>query len=350
MARKINRGEIIIKEQISELKHIKAPIAISGIGGLGKNKLHVLAKSDLTEIFAVYDPNSHPEIDILQVESSAKIKDSFHELLQESVQGVVIEAPTVFHARQSIEALKAGKAVFCQSPLGRNFLETIAVVREAKRENKLLAVNFPYRHLNGIQALKSILDKGKLGKIYKVEAVLYHASGPDKEWYYNPKLSGGGCLIDLGSHMIDLFIYLFKTPILEVAYANILINGYPVVNQDEQAEDYAEVILTGKHISFHLTSSWMLSVGKDVDISFKVYGTEGGASFFNINGSFVDFQLDLYKQNLKETIVEEGDDGIHKGIQEWASKISKGNHYDESNQQFIQVATVVENIYNYQKD
>lgn len=339
-----------MKELVAVQEKTKPKIGFLGVGWIGKNRLEALAKSGLTENFAICDTYSPSVSDTLQVQPYARVKDCYYDLLQEEVEGVVIATPSALHASQSIEALKAGKAVFCQKPLGRNLSETIAVVREAKRGNLLLGVDFSYRFTKGIQALKSIIDEGKLGKVYKVEGVFHNAYGPDKDWFYNPKQSGGGCLIDLGSHMIDLFVYLFKASSLEVEYANILSHGYPVVNPDEQVEDYAEAILSGKRISFQLACSWRLSVGKDADISLKVYGTEGGASFYNTNGSFYDFKLDLHKQNTTETIVDQPDDWGGKAIQEWASKLAEGNHYDEANQELIQTATILEDIYNYRKE
>src|SRR5690606_4374151 len=144
----------------------------------------------------IYDPNPSSIQEAMQVVPSAKIKENYNDLLQEDLDGIVIATPSALHAKQAIQALESGKAVFCQKPLGRNLAETKAVVHQAQLSNKLLAVDYSYRYTKGIAAIKDLLEKCKLGKIYAVETIFHNAYGPDKAWFYDSILSGGGCLID----------------------------------------------------------------------------------------------------------------------------------------------------------
>lgn len=319
-----------------------------GVGWIGKNRLEALASSKLSENVAICDTYQPSIEETLKVVPAAKCYESLDEMLQQDIDGIVIATPSALHARQAIKALEHGKAVFCQKPLGRNLAETKAVVNQAQKSNKLLGVDYSYRYTKGIQAIKKVIEEGSLGKIYAVEAVFHNAYGPDKPWFYDPKLSGGGCLMDLGSHLVDLMLYLFNAPSTEVRYANILSEGRTISNHWETVEDYAEAQLcTSSGISMRLACSWKLSVGKDADIQLKIYGTKGGASFHNVNGSFYDFQAEIYSQNYSEVLVTPPDDWGGKAVQHWAERLSKNSAFRSSNDEFIKTAALLEDIYNF---
>lgn len=319
-----------------------------GVGWIGKNRLEALTTEKLTDDIFICDPHLPSVEDALKAVPAAKVNESFNELLRSDVEGVVIATPSALHSKQSIQALEHGKAVFCQKPLGRDLSETKAVVHAAQQADKLLAVDYSYRYTKGIAAIKELLDQGALGKIFSVEAVFHNAYGPDKSWFYDPGLSGGGCLIDLGSHLVDLLFYLFKTPSIEVRYANLLAQGKPLVSRGERVEDFAEAQLkTATGVSIHLACSWKLSVGKDAEISLKIYGTEGGASFHNVGGSFYDFQADVFTQNNLQTLVTPPDDWGGKAIQHWARQLAKGNQFNPENYELIKSAALLEDIYKY---
>lgn len=338
-------------KDILEIQQDTLPkLGFLGVGWIGKNRLESLQALNLSENIAICDTNSECIKDTLQVVPDARSHESLESLLRENLDGVVIATPSALHAKQAITALENGKAVFCQKPLGRNLAETRAVVNTAQKMNKLLGVDYSYRHTKGIQAIKNVIDEGKLGKIYAVEAVFHNAYGPDKSWFYDPKLSGGGCLMDLGSHLVDLILYLFNAPSTEVRYANILSGGKTISNHWETVEDFAEAQLcTSSGISIKMACSWKLSVGKDADIYLKIYGTEGGAAFYNVNGSFYDFQADIYSQNHSETIVVPPDDWGGKALAEWAQKLGKKNTFSSSNEELIKGAALLEDIYNFSR-
>lgn len=317
-----------------------------GVGWIGKNRMEALFSNKLTEKISVFDPDELSVQEALRAVPSAKVLQSYDDLLKEEIDGVVIASPSALHAKQAIQALEHGKAVFCQKPLGRNLGETKAVVHKAKQSDKLLAVDYSYRYTQGISAIKDLLEKGKLGKIYAVEAVFHNAYGPDKAWFYDSDLSGGGCLIDLGSHLIDLVLYLFNAPSIEVRDANLLSKGKPVLSFGERVEDFAEAQLrTSTGVSVRMACSWKLPVGKDAEIYLKLYGTEGGAGFHNVNGSFYDFQTDIYTRNSTETVVTPPDDWGGRAIQRWAKQLIQKNTFNNDNYELIKSASLLEDIY-----
>src|SRR5690606_9429969 len=117
---------------------------------------------------------------------------------------IVIATPSALHAAQAVSALEAGLAVFCQKPLGRTSLEVRAVLQAARRLGKPLGVDLSYRYTVGMQRIHRLVRSGELGRIFAADLVFHNAYGPDKAWFRDPRLSGGGCMIDLGTHLIDL--------------------------------------------------------------------------------------------------------------------------------------------------
>jgi len=329
-------------------KKILPKLGFLGVGWIGKNRLKSLYSSQLSEKISIFDPYGPAIQEALTAVPNARICDTYKSLLQEDVDGVVIATPSALHAKQAIEALENGKAVFCQKPLGRNLSETKEVVQLAQKNNKLLAVDYSYRYCTGISAIKELIENEKLGKIYAVEAVFHNAYGPDKDWFYDQNLSGGGCLIDLGSHLIDLIFYLFKAPSIEVRYAHLLSKGKPIPGFGDRVEDFAEAQLkSSTGISIRLTSSWKLSVGKDADIYLKIFGTEGGAFFHNVNGSFYDFQTDFFTRNHSEALVSPPDDWGPRAIQQWARQLADKNAFNPENFELIKTSALLEDIYKF---
>src|SRR5215218_9099775 len=107
------------------------------------------------------------------------------EALDLAPDGIVIATPSALHAAQSIQALKAGAAVFCQKPLGRNAAEVEAVLAAATSADRLLGVDLSYRFTEGMRKIREQVRSGALGDIYAVNLIFHNAYGPDKAWFYD---------------------------------------------------------------------------------------------------------------------------------------------------------------------
>ncbi len=125
---------------------------------------------------------------------------------------MVIATPSALHAQQAIACLEQGLAVFCQKPLGRSAEETAAVVEAARSADRLLGVDLTYRYSDALLRCRELVAGGEIGDVYAVDACFHNAYGPDKAWFYDPQLSGGGCVIDLGVHIVDLVRWVLDFP------------------------------------------------------------------------------------------------------------------------------------------
>ncbi|CAN5563773.1 Gfo/Idh/MocA family oxidoreductase [soil metagenome] len=324
----------------------KPKIGFVGVGWIGKNRMEAIANKGIAEVAWIQDADPQLCNEAINLAPNARILDIEDKWEETELDGIVIATPSALHASQSIKALNQGKAVFCQKPLGRNLQETTEVVNAAKVNDKLLSVDFSYRYTNAVQALKKIIDSGEVGDIYAVDLVFHNAYGPDKTWYFNRELSGGGCLIDLGVHLVDLFLWISKYPEISSLHSSLFSKGKLLAADAKAVEDYVSAqFVFNEQISVQLSCSWNLPAGCNAVIKADFYGTKGGVSFHNINGSFYDFQSERYVGTSKEVVSSGPDDWGGKAAVAWAESLAKGNKFNEEALQYIEVAKVLEAIY-----
>ncbi|MBO1910878.1 Gfo/Idh/MocA family oxidoreductase, partial [Microvirga sp. 3-52] len=116
------------------------------------------------------------------------------------------------HAEIAIAALEAGKHVLVEKPLSMTVEEAFAVEEAVEKSGKILQVGFVRRHGDNTKLLKQFIDQGELGEIYYAKASCIRRLGNPGGWFSDKSKSGGGPLIDLGVHMIDISWYLMGKP------------------------------------------------------------------------------------------------------------------------------------------
>jgi predicted dehydrogenase len=276
----------------------------------------------------------------LEVAPQAPRAESLEELLEHELDGIVIATPTALHAEQAVAALERGLAVFCQKPLARDAEETKRVLRAAREADRLLAVDLSYRHGEALQAAQTIVDQGEIGLVHSIDLAFHDAAGPDKPWFTQPDLSGGGCLIDLGTHLVDLALWLSGAGEYEVETARMLsLQGHEV---EDQAT--AELILGGE-VQARLACSWFQSAGGECAFECTAWGSDGAVSVRNVGGSFHDFRTELRRGVSSESLVEPPDPGRGRAIGAWARQLMDSRHYDPAAEEFELLAEVIDDVY-----
>jgi predicted dehydrogenase len=317
-----------------------------GVGWIGYHRMRAIAESGAAVISAVADPSADMTYRATELAPDAKIVTSLDALLGEDIDGVVIATPTALHAEQAISALSHGKAVFCQKPLGRTAAEVRAVLDAARSANRLLGVDLSYRFTEAMRHVSRLVRSGDLGRVYAVELTFHNAYGPDKPWFYDPALSGGGCVIDLGVHLVDLALWTLDFPTVVGTSSKLFAKGSPLSAGAGQAEDYALATLeleTGAIVQ--LTCSWRLPAGRDAVISAAFYGPDGGAALRNVNGSFYDFVAEHYRGTACETLASPPDAWFGRAAVDWAAELASGNGFNPSAERHLEVADVLDRIY-----
>jgi predicted dehydrogenase len=324
---------------------VKPRLGFLGIGWIGRNRLEAVVRSGVAEVVAVAD--SVPEHAAAAAQLvPAEVANSLEELLDAKLDGLVIATPSALHAKQATAALERGIAVFCQKPLARTAAETALVVQAARQADRLLAVDLSYRFVEGARRIRELVRAGELGTVYAVDLVFHNAYGPDKAWFYDPALSGGGCVIDLGIHLIDLALWTLDRVGVDRLSSHLFAKGQPLRNRTDLVEDFAiaDMQLAGG-TAVRLACSWNLPAGCDAVIQASFFGTEGGAMLSNVNGSFYDFTADRFRGTTRERLCAPPDDWGGRAIVDWATQVGRGAGFDPSADRLVEVAAVVDAIY-----
>ena len=320
-------------------------IGFLGTGWIGRHRMAAMLATGAVEAVAVADPSADMVAEGLKLAPDAQVVANLDALLALDLDGVVIATPSALHAAQSIRALDAGVAVFCQKPLGRDAAEAARVVDAARRADRLLLVDFSYRYTDGMQAIAPLGRGGALGRIHAVDLTFHNAYGPDKPWFYDRAQSGGGCVMDLGVHLVDLALWVLGFPAVDgPVAAQLLAGGEPLTAN--KVEDYAGAqfrLANGTVV--RLTCSWRLHAGREAVIEAAFYGSEGGAALRNVDGSFYDFTAERFAGTRSEVIATDAGEWGGRAAADWARRLAAGERFSADADELTRVAAVLDAIY-----
>jgi predicted dehydrogenase len=326
---------------------VKPRIGFLGVGWIGRHRMAAITAAGEIEVTAISDPSSEMVAEAAALAPEATIAGSLDELLAMDLDGLAIATPSALHAEQSIRALEAGVAVFCQKPLGRSAIEARAVVEAARSADRLLAVDLSYRFTEGMAAIAALVHEGALGRIHAIDLVFHNAYGPDKPWFYDRALSGGGCVMDLGVHLVDLALWTMHFPMLRGSIqAALSAGGLPLKAGDAAVEDFAVASFAFENgPAVRIACSWRLHAGREAEISAAFYGSEGGAALRNVGGSFYDFTAERYRGTATERLTSPPDEWGGRAAADWARRLAAGERYDPAVEQLVRVAEILDGIY-----
>ena len=145
----------------------------------------------------------------------AKAYSDYKELLADKkLDAIVVGTPNKFHAEQAVAALKAGKHVLLEKPMAMSVAESDAIIAAMTKSGKILQMGMVNRFKPSVQTLKHVIETGRCGPLYAGQTFWYRRRGIPGfgGWFTTKAMSGGGGLIDIGVHMIDLAMYLLDFP------------------------------------------------------------------------------------------------------------------------------------------
>lgn len=272
-------------------------VGIIGCGGIanGKhmpsikavNRVDMVAFCDLIEERAQKAAKEYGTPD-------AKVYTDYKELLKdESIDIIHVCTPNRSHAQISIDALNAGKHVMCEKPMAKTAADARRMVEAAKASGKKLTIGYQHRHKPASQYVKSCIERGDLGEIYYAKAYAIRRRGtPNWGVFLNEYEQGGGPLIDIGTHSLDVTLYLMNN------YKPRMVVGtkYKKVEHPEEAnpwggwkegentlEDAAfGFIVMENGATITLDATWALNTDHPIpEGSCRLCGSKGGASILN---------------------------------------------------------------------
>ncbi len=317
-----------------------------GLGWIGRNRLQALAQAEVAQIAALADPSAECLAAAHELAPSASTHASFAELLDRDLDGVVIATPSALHAEQAAAALERGVAVFCQKPLGRSAEETRRVIATARRHGRLLGVDYSYRHAVAFARVRELVRQGTLGEVFAAQLTFHNAYGPDKPWFYDLQLSGGGCLIDLGTHLVDFALWTLGWPEVSTIHGKTYRDGRLLPPAARLVEDFASAQLaleSGASIS--LACSWKLPLGADCFIEAAFFGSRGSAMVRNVQGSFYDFTAEHCVGRERTLLCGPKDPWGGRALTAWAERLARDHSFDPEVETTTRVAHILDSIY-----
>jgi predicted dehydrogenase len=255
-------------------------------------------------------------------------------LADKEIEAISICVPNDLHAPMTIAALNAGKHVLCEKPISTNASDAKKMVEAGKKSGKIFMMAFNNRFRGDSQMLKKCIENGDLGEIYYAKTGWVRRKGTPGmgTWFTQKERSGGGPLIDLGVHMLDLTLWLMGNPkpvyVLGSTYAKF---GPAMAKQQGKTydvEDLATAMVKLENgATIALEASWHSHVERERSYN-QFIGTKGGAEFdplriyTDINGQSADIQLQYRNQNGHEAEI------VHfvECIRENKTPISQGIH------------------------
>jgi predicted dehydrogenase len=283
-------------ERMTIMSKEKLNMGVIGLGAISSCHTSSYLENPRSNLYAICDSCETWLPDAVENLKPQKAFLNYHEMLEDpELDAVSICLPTKQHAVATIAALRAGKHVLCEKPMAINATEARAMHEAAIKSGKKLMISHNQRFEQNVQMIKRQAEVGFFGDIYFARIgwrrPLGMLPGPDvrrpngeiysRNWF-NEKDNGGGVLRDLGSHLLDLTMYITDFPKLISADARCYRKFYPEGYVEGKTICDSEDLATA-HIKFEngLTIQLEVSFGSFVEeevVFTELYGTKGGAS------------------------------------------------------------------------
>jgi predicted dehydrogenase len=245
----------------------KINIALIGCGRISREHLGVFTKIGNVKIKAVSD-NAREKAESTAEQYNCSAYTDYKKMINsENLDAVVICTPPNIHSKISIFAMKRGLHVLCEKPLALNKDEAGNMCRSAKNNKVVLMMASKFRFTDDVVRAKAIIESGLLGKPLLFENVFCSKVDMRKRWNSKKRTSGGGVLIDNGTHSVDIARFLLGPIALTQAQFGCQVQNIPV-------EDTARIYFQSKSgVMGTIDLSW--SLNKEAPNYISIYGTDG---------------------------------------------------------------------------
>ncbi len=214
-------------------------------------------------------------------------------LSDDDINAIYIATPPYLHCNQTIRAAQSGKHVLCEKPMAMNVEECQQMIDACENAGVALMVAYYRNHYPNIEKMKYLMDDGRIGDVVLARVSCTSYYNPNladlKNWRIDPKISGGGVLMDIGSHRISLLEYLMGEIETVSGIAETVKSDLPV----DDSAIFTLRFVNGTHAVANI--NWNVGVSND---SVEVLGTEGSLKSTPLNSG------NLTIQNKSEGIVD----------------------------------------------
>jgi len=345
----------------------KLKVGVIGCGGIaGQKHLPAIAKIDEAEITAFCDifPEKAEKACKEFGVQGAKTYTDYKELLKDgSIDVIHVCTPNRSHSPITVAALEAGKHVMCEKPMAAGYEEAKKMIDAAKKTGKLLTIGYQYRCMPAPMYLKKACERGDLGEIYFAKAhAIRRRAVPTWGVFLNEKEQGGGPLIDIGTHALDMTLWMMDNYRPKSVTGSVFkkLNGNPDCGnvfgpwdpKEYTVEDSAFGFITMENgATIFLESSWALNTLEVGEGICTLCGTKAGADMrdgLRINSD------DLGKFIVNKPDLSVGSVQYYKGAsmepkdiecRNWYDAILHGTELRVKPEQALVVTQILEGIY-----
>ena len=335
-------SEFIRKQKEKNVMSEKVKVGIIGCGGIANGKhLGALSRNPDVEVVAFCDIIEERAIETAKKfgTEDARVYVDYKELLEKErdIVAVHVCTPNRSHSFITIDALEAGKNVLCEKPMAKTYAEAKAMYEASVRTGKKLSIGYQSRWRGDSQYLKACCDKGELGEIYYARAIaLRRRAVPTWGVFLNEYEQGGGPLIDIGTHALDLTLWMMNnykpkfcvgTKYKKLGEANGTANAWGDWDPEKYTvEDSAfgfVVMENGATIS--VEASWALNIADPREAITLVCGDKGGADM--LDGLRINY-VKNNRQVIEQPNFDCGGVAFFDGVSDRAEDLENRAFYD----------------------
>ena len=325
---------------------MKLRVGVIGCGLIGKRRAIEAAQHSESSVSVVADSNFEAAASLAREVGCRSTKTWQDVAADPEVDVVIASTPNAFLAEIAIAALRAGKSVLLEKPMGRTLEEARAIARAARDAERLVKVGFNHRYHPAIRRARELFAGGAIGTPINLRIRYGHGGRPgyEKEWRGNAELAGGGELTDQGVHALDL-IHWFAGPPTEVA-AMLQTAVWPIA----PLEDNGFAILrngSGTIASIH--TSW--TQWKNL-FSLELFGDRGALIVEGLGGSYGTETLHLHERalqggapSMRTERFEGADDSWKDEWAEFVRALRQGTPYDGGPKDGLVVMAALDALY-----
>lgn len=266
-------------------------IGVIGAGSISEMHLSSYDKNSDAVLAAVCDLKEERARAKAEKYNIPRVYTDYRELLADpEIDAVSICTWNNSHAQISIAALQAGKHVLVEKPLCKTVEEALAVERAVRSSGRTLQVGFVRRYASNTRIVNALMENGEMGEIYYAKASCIRKLGNPGGWFADVERSGGGPLIDIGVHVIDLCWYLMGRPKVKSISGNTYtrlgnranvknLKFYKAADYDANlntVEDMANALIRFENGASLLVDVSFTLHAKEDELTVKLYGEKGG--------------------------------------------------------------------------
>lgn len=269
-------------------------VGVIGLGWAGQQHVAAYAADPTVDLAALSAMEDHLLAQFGDLHDVPGRYQDWQQMIAEAeLDAVSIATPTFLHAPMAIAALEAGLHVITEKPMAENAESAARMVEAANRAGRVLDVSFNHRQRGDVTALKQVVDSGVLGTLYYAKTGWIRRQGIPGlgTWFTKAKSSGGGAMMDIGIHMLDMALHLMGEPDVTAASASTHAefgplgrggSGFGISQVEEgvpfEVEDLATAFLRLEGGgTLLLESSWAQWIPHDL-CYVTLYGADGGAT------------------------------------------------------------------------